>query len=231
MAGSSPDIPAARGQCAKGAATAALGPVAILMQTRSLDRASALDRALDLVPAVGLCRCSRVVQRLIFVVPRPFAGLTRMRKRFIAPVQQETASPDQDWLNVDDLVEVEITSENVAHPIESALLPGHASGWRAAGPGKQTIRLFFAHPQLLRRTFVEPLTERTQEYVLRWSPDGGQSFREIVRQQWNFSPQGATSETEDHHVELPGVTVLELSIIPDMSRENAFAPLAQLRLA
>jgi hypothetical protein len=99
---------------------------------------------------------------------------------------------------------------------------------------KQTIRLLFAHPQRLRRVwlnFVEPLTERTQEYVLRWSPDGGQSFREIVRQQWNFSPQGATCETGDHHVELPAVTVLELSIIPDTSGGNAFASLAQLRLA
>jgi len=66
---------------------------------------------------------------------------------------------------------------------------------------------------------------------LRWSPDSGQSFREIVRQQWNFSPQGATSETEDHHVELPAVTVLELSIIPDTGGGNAFASLAQLRLA
>jgi hypothetical protein len=157
-----------------------------------------------------------------------------MRKRIIAPVQQETASPDQDWLNVEGLAEVEITSEDAAHPIESALLPGRASGWRAAEPGKQTIRLLFAPPQRLRRiwlNFVEPLTERTQEYVLRWSPDGGQSFREIVRQQWNFSPQGATCETEDHHVELPAVTVLELSIIPDTSGENAFASLAQLRLA
>jgi hypothetical protein len=157
-----------------------------------------------------------------------------MRKRIIVPVQQETASPDQDWLNVEGLAEVEITSEDVAHPIESALLPGRASGWRAAGPGKQTIRLLFADPQRLRRiwlNFVEPRTERTQEYVLRWSSDGGQSFREIVRQQWNFSPEGATSETEDHHVELPAVTVLELSIIPDTSGGNAFASLAQLRLA
>jgi hypothetical protein len=66
---------------------------------------------------------------------------------------------------------------------------------------------------------------------LRWSPDGGQSFREIVRQQWNFSSHGTTGETEDHHVELPAVTVLELSIIPDISGGNAFASLAQLRLA
>ena len=157
-----------------------------------------------------------------------------MRKRIIAPVQQKTTSPDQDWLNVGSLAEVEITSEDAAHPIESALLPGQASGWRAAGPGMQTIRILFSQPQRLRRirlNFEEPRTERTQEYVLRWSPDGGQSFREIVRQQWNFSPHGTTGETEDHHVELPAVTVLELSIIPDISGGNAFASLAQLRLA
>jgi hypothetical protein len=156
-----------------------------------------------------------------------------MRKRIIVPVQQERSSPAEDWLRLEDIAEVEITSENVAHPIESALLPG-ASGWRAATPGKQTIRLLFTDPQPLHRiwlSFVEPLTERTQEYVLRWSPDGGQSFREIVRQQWNFSSQGATCETEDHHVELPAVTVLELSIVPDTSGGNAFASVAQLRLA
>ena len=157
-----------------------------------------------------------------------------MRKRIITPVQQETAPLDQDWLNMEGLAEVEITSEDSGHPIESALLPGRASGWRAAGPGKQTIRLLFANPQRLRRirlNFVESRTERTQEYVLRWSPDGGQSYREIVRQQWNFSTQGATSETEDLHVELSAVTVLELSIIPDISGGNAFASLAHLRLA
>jgi len=157
-----------------------------------------------------------------------------MRKRIITPVQQETASPDLAWLNLERLAEVEITSEDADHPIESALLPVRASGWRAAGPGKQTIRLLFDDPQRLQRiclNFVETRTVRTQEYVLRWSPDGGQSFREIVRQQWNFSPQGATSETEDLHVELPAVTVLELSIIPDISGGNAFASLAQLRLA
>lgn len=157
-----------------------------------------------------------------------------MRKRIIAPVQPETRPPDQDWLDVAELAEVEITSEDAAHPIESALLPGGTSGWRAAGPGKQTIRLLFSHPQRLRRiwlNFTEARMERTQEYVLRWSADGGQSFREIVRQQWNFSPQGATSQTQDYRVELPAVTVLELSIIPDTSGGAAVASLAQLRLA
>ena len=157
-----------------------------------------------------------------------------MRKRIIGPVQKDALPPDQDWLNVEALAEVEITSEDAANPIESALLPGRGPGWLAAGPGKQTLRLVFAHPQRLRRiwlNFVESVTERTQEYTLRWSPDGGQSFREILRQQWNFSPQGAIRETEDHHIELSGVTVLELSIIPDTHGGNACASLAQLRLA
>ena len=157
-----------------------------------------------------------------------------MRKRLIASDQQQTTSPGDDWLNVENLAEVEITSEDAAHPIESALLPGGASGWRAAGPGKQTIRLVFSHPQRIRRiwmNFVETGTERTQEYVLRWSVDGGQSFREIVRQQWNFSPKGATGETEDYSVDLPAVAVLELNIIPDISGGKAVASLERLLLA
>ena len=156
-----------------------------------------------------------------------------MRKRVIGQVQ-EGSEPPGEWLNVEELAEVEITSEDAAFPIEAALVPGGTSGWRAAGPGKQTIRLLFATPQPLRRiwlNFLETRTGRTQEYVLRWSPDGGQSFREIVRQQWNFSPDGATSQTEDHHVDLPAVNLLELSIIPDTSGGNALASLAKLRLA
>ncbi len=158
-----------------------------------------------------------------------------MRKRITAPIQKAAAPDDQDWLDVEALAEVEITSEDAGHPIESALLaPGGAPGWRAEGPGQQTIRIQFAAPQRLRRIwldFAETETERSQEYVLRWSPDGGKSFREIVRQQWNFSPQGATRQTEDHRVDLPAVTVLELSIIPDTSGGEAVASLAQLRLA
>ncbi len=157
-----------------------------------------------------------------------------MRKRIFTPAQQETTPPDLEWLNIEGLAEVEITSEDEACPVESALLPAQVSGWRAAEPGKQTIRLLFDHPQTLRRIwlhFVDTDTQRTQEFVLRWSPDDGQSFQEIVRQQWNFSPEGATSEIEDLQVELPAVTVIELSIIPDISGGHALASLQQLLLA
>jgi hypothetical protein len=157
-----------------------------------------------------------------------------MRKRIITPSRQDIADSDQEWLDLEELAEVEITSEDAARPIESALLPGRSPGWRAAGPGEQTIRLLFTQPQQLKRIylqFMENHTERTQEHVLRWSSDGGRSFQEIIRQQWNFSPQGATSEMEDYHVNLSAVTVLELHIIPDISNGDAIASLAQLRLA
>lgn len=157
-----------------------------------------------------------------------------MHKRIITKSQQNAAHPDLEWLNMEELAEVEITSEDMAHPIESALFPDRP-GWRAAGPGSQIIRLIFHTPQRLRwikLKFVELHEKRTQEFLLRWSPDGGKSFHDIVRQQWNFNPGGASSEeTEDINVDLDAATVLELSIIPDISGGNAVASLAQLQLA
>ena len=157
-----------------------------------------------------------------------------MRKRIVGRAQQEAVLADQDWLNVERLTDVEVTSEDPRYPIEAALVPGRGSGWRAAEPGRQTMRLLFTSPQRLRRiwlVFAESTIERTQEYVLRWSSDGGQSFHEIVRQQWTFSPQGSTCETEDHRVELSDVGILELSIMPGTSGDLAFASLVQLRIA
>ena len=79
--------------------------------------------------------------------------------------------------------------------------------------------------------FQEDERERTQEFVLRWSPDGGQTYQEIVRQQYNFSPPGSAREVEDYAVDLKEVTALELKIVPDISGGSARASLAQLRLA
>ena len=154
-----------------------------------------------------------------------------MRKRLIPEDRPVSDSPDDVWLRLDERADVEISSEDAAHPIESALLPG--TGWRAAVPGRQTIRLIFVQPQELHRIrlrFVETAVQRTQEYLLRWSADG-QTFHEIVRQQWNFSPQGSTSQTEEHHVDLAGLKVLELIITPDIGNHEALASLAEMRLA
>jgi hypothetical protein len=155
-----------------------------------------------------------------------------MRKSTISPLQDDTSSNHEAWLDVESLARVELTSEQESYPFESALVAGQ--GWRASGPGKQTIRLVFAHPQRLRRIklqFVETAIARAQEYVLRCSCDGGRTFRDIVRQQWNFSPDGSTVQTEEHQVDLANVDVLELSIVPDTSGGSACASLAQLRIS
>jgi hypothetical protein len=157
-----------------------------------------------------------------------------MRKRIIGHGPREVAAAEPGWLDLDLLAQVEITSEDADYPIESALIPGTGLGWRAAQPGEQTIRLRFDEPLSLRRIhlmFHESEQERTQEFVLRWSSDGGQSYREIVRQQYNFSPPEAPREVEDYDIDLDGVTALELKIVPDISGGSTRASLAQLRLA
>ncbi len=157
-----------------------------------------------------------------------------MRKRLISPIPHDRVPFDNGALDVANLGAVEITSEDQAYPIEYALQLGDRRGWRAAEPGPQVIRLLFDQPQKVSRiglVFEETEIQRTHEFVLRWSADGGRSFREIVRQQWNFSPPGTVRETEDYTVELCDVTVLELRIVPDQAGGNARASLARLRLA
>jgi hypothetical protein len=157
-----------------------------------------------------------------------------MRKRLITPNPQDSAAHDEDWLDLDRRAVVEVASEQKQYPVESALGAEERRGWRAAVSGAQTIRLIFDQPQSLKRialVFEETERKRTQEFVLRWSLDGGRSFREIVRQQWNFSPPDTVREVEEYQVELSDVTVLELVIVPDISRGSARASLKSLRLS
>ena len=157
-----------------------------------------------------------------------------MRKRVITPTPENIRTRDEDWLDVVRAAVVEVTSEDRDFPVEAAFVSGDAQGWRAAEPGSQTIRLIFDQPQTLTRIsliFVENETQRTQEFVLRRSPDGGSSFKEIVRQQWNFSPPGAIREVEEYQVELSNVTVLELVIKPNIDGGPARASLKNLRLS
>jgi hypothetical protein len=157
-----------------------------------------------------------------------------MRKRVGSPAQEGPASAPPDWLDLESLARVEVTSEHPDHPVEQALALDGSGEWRAGGPGAQTLRLLFDKPRAIRRIrlrFEEFAVARTQEFVLRCSGDGDQSSREIVRQQWNFSPEGATQEVEDYDVALTCVTALELRITPDINGGTAVAALRQLRLA
>jgi hypothetical protein len=157
-----------------------------------------------------------------------------MQKR-VVEAPEFHAEPEADsWLDLEDTAQVELTSEDATRPVEGALQSRLGPGWRAAEPGVQSIRPLFHQPQRLQRIllrFEEPAVSRTQEFALRWSFDGGRSFRELIRQQYTFSPDGATTELEDLNVDLRMVTALELTINPDQGRGQAYASLAEWRLA
>jgi hypothetical protein len=157
-----------------------------------------------------------------------------MIKRTIHPTLPDAARDEPDWIRLDEAAEIEITSEADGHPVEAALMPGDARGWLAGGPGPQTIRILFNEPrpvQQVRVVIEENTRERTQQFVLRAAASPGGAWRELARQQFNFSPGGASREHEDYVLRLPAVAALELTIVPDISGGDARASLQQLRVA
>ncbi len=157
-----------------------------------------------------------------------------MRKRVLGAAPPPSDAADgREWLDLQERAEVEVTSEADGYPVESVFGFGAGPGWRAASPGKQRIRLVFDPPQSIQRMrlqFNEPEVSRTQEFTVRWSGGPNEPVKEFVRQQWNFSPDGSTSESEDYVVDLKAVSILELTIDPDRGAGEAFASLADWRL-
>ena len=157
-----------------------------------------------------------------------------MRKHIIASTEPSHSRKVEEWLNLEEAASVEASSEDPQHPIESAFKHGETLGWRAEESGLQTIRLFFDEPKDLRRIwlrFSEPEVERTQQFTLSWADSQTTPFRQIVRQQWNFNPRTSAEEIEDYRVDLIQVLALELAIDPDLGKNQAFATLAEWRMA
>src|SRR5215472_15468357 len=108
-----------------------------------------------------------------------------MRKRLISTSRATAPAQSHEWLELGQAALVEVTSEAEGHSIEEALLNDGSGGWRAGVPGVQTIRLLFDQPQtikIIRLVFREEECARTQEFVLRWLPNGSSTWRDIVRQ-------------------------------------------------
>jgi hypothetical protein len=159
--------------------------------------------------------------------------MERMRKRIGRSQHSYRSEADEGWLDLEQIATIEVTSEAADYPIESALRLQDGRGWRASESGEQQIRIIFDEPVALHRMqlrFHEADRERTQEFTLRWSGAASAAAAEIARQQWNFSPGGSTTETEEYAVDLNGVSVLELTIRPDLGRGEAAATLASWRM-
>jgi hypothetical protein len=155
-------------------------------------------------------------------------------RKIVKKAETELTPENGPWLDVSAIAQVEVTSEDSQHPIESVFSEGNEGGWRALERGKQTIRLYFDQPQPVRRLwlhFQELQTERTQQFSLHWSKSKADALRPLVQQQWNFSPGGSTSQIEDYAVELDDVFMLQLVIDPDISKGPGVATLQRWRIA
>jgi Anaphase-promoting complex, subunit 10 (APC10) len=167
-----------------------------------------------------------------------------MRKQTIevgAKTAEHTDTAANDWIDLERVAAVEISSEEQRCPIERALGMGAdrevSTGWRAATTGPQTIRLRFDRPTEIRRIylhFVEGAAERSQEFTVYAGSSEGE-LREVVRQQFAFSPGGATEEVEDYRVELKNVRVFELRVDPDRAHDakqsREYASLVRMKVA
>jgi hypothetical protein len=131
---------------------------------------------------------------------------------------------------------VRASSEADGHAIELAFDHDHGPGgthWKAGEPGEQTISVDLEQPCTIEEVSMEVEERevaRTQEVQLAVSTDGGQTYRECVRQEFNFSPDGATWEKETWHIAQEHVTNVRLVIKPDKGRKDLYATLTSLVL-
>jgi hypothetical protein len=158
-----------------------------------------------------------------------------LRKQIIRP-SPATPAPMTDEIDIAAVATVLVTSEAPEHPVDFAFDGSRGPGgsrWVAGEPGEQTLILAFDAPQAIRRVILE-IEElevaRTQELQLAVSSDGGRTYRELLRQEYNFSPPGTTCEREDWAVMVEGVTHLRLVIRPDKGGKPCRATVTSLVL-
>jgi len=159
-----------------------------------------------------------------------------MNKRILGPETEPAREPRVEGIDIPALATALVTSEAPDHPTENAFDgrrgPG-ATRWVAASDGPQTLILEFGTPQTVRSVELEVEerdVERTQELHLSVSVDGGASWRDLLRQEYHFSPPGTTLERERWSVAEDGVTHFRLRIVPDRSGASCRASLTALIL-
>jgi len=134
-------------------------------------------------------------------------------------------APDVPWLDLDAVADVTIVSGG-------RRLARHV--WSADGPGEQTIEIHFHRRTAVRRlrvVFSEVEQARTQEMTIWVSLQGGERHREVARQQFKFSPNGATEDVEEYALQLEDVSTIQLRIVPSIDGRPAVARVSELRVA
>ena len=155
----------------------------------------------------------------------------KLRKK-IMPSATEAARPaPADTIDIIRNAEVIATSESENFPLDNIVDgstgPG-SSQWVAGSTGPQTLIFKFDTPQNISSIVYEIEEQevaRTQEVCFEISTDSGAHFREILRHEYNFSPDGSTFQREELKLDLPQITDLKMSIKPDKGNLNCRAKL------
>ena len=156
-----------------------------------------------------------------------------MRKRRL---DQPKTAGEASALDLTRLATVAYSSEDPAHPVEHLLDgvsgPG-ATRWASTRPDTiEHIVVGFDRPQAISQLVyeVEEATrERTQEVRVEVSEDAGRTYRQILVQEYTFSPRGATYQREEQRFNLRQVSHLRLTIVPNKNGSGT-ATLTALRL-
>lgn len=155
-----------------------------------------------------------------------------MQKTILGDLNGDSKHSGDQCFGIETIAGIGVTSEAEGAPVESIFNSGNDTEWRAGTPGLQVIRITFGEPKTIRRIqleFRESQFERTQEFTLHATSAGGERA-EVIRQQWTFSPQGSTQEVEDYRLNLNNISIVELTINPDLNHGGAHASLVHLRI-
>ena len=161
---------------------------------------------------------------------------SRLRKRPLEP-DAATIARAANEIDIAGCATIAYSSEDPAHPVENLLdgRPGPgATRWTSARPADtlEHIVVEFDQPQTISRLVYEveeAIRERTQEIRVEVSEDGGRTYRQILVQEYTFSPGGATYQREDQRFNLPQASRLRLTIVPNKNGSGT-ATLTTLRL-
>lgn len=155
----------------------------------------------------------------------------KLKKKIIPFTTGATILAPVNTIDIIHNAEVTVTSESENFPLDNivdgSIGPG-SSQWVAGTIGLQVLVFKFDTPQSITRVIYEIKEQevaRTQEVCFEVSTDSGANFREILRQEYNFSPGGSTFQREELKLDLHQITDLKMIIKPDKGNINCRAKL------
>jgi F5/8 type C domain len=159
---------------------------------------------------------------------------SHLRKRLIAT--DAPAGAEDGHLVIGDRARLAYSCEDPAHPVENLFDgrdgPGGTYWASARADVTEHLILEFDEPQSIARLTYEveeTRLDRAQEVRVEVSADSGKSYRQLIVQEYAFSPRGATFQHEDLRLNVAGVTHMRLTIVPHKNGSGT-ATLTSLRL-